>query len=148
MQADSFPIQSPNLAAPAIDALEQEQAREHPVQVALKDLQRPLPVIEGSLDEGSIDATRIIQSLLDRLYGALEDQDLERVKDCFNPLQSYWRDQLALTAHLRTFTDSGTIARAILETSKMRRLGRFNIVPTTPRLVQATPTLVSEGGDE
>ncbi|PYH41043.1 FAD/NAD(P)-binding domain-containing protein [Aspergillus saccharolyticus JOP 1030-1] len=60
--------------------------------------------------------------------------------DCFYASQAYWKDQLALTYHLRTFNTPSVIAAALLETAPPRGLGEVS-VDGAAVFIPATPTL-------
>ncbi|ORY70999.1 uncharacterized protein BCR38DRAFT_2169 [Pseudomassariella vexata] len=106
--------------------------------------QHPLPVIDpGTVDPASMEgdeATKQVSAVLNELNAALEASDAERLASCFFDVQSYWRDQLALTYHLRTFSTPDVIAAALLETKKLRFAGEFK-VEGGAQFVPATPVL-------
>ena len=81
--------------------------------------------------------------VLKNLNEALTTYDSERLQSCFLPEQAYWKDQLALTWHLRTFLTPALISAAILETKKLRGIegqfelrGKAQFIPATPVLVR------------
>lgn len=57
---------------------------------------------------------------------------------CFLTAQSYWRDVIAFTWHLRTFYDSPTIAPALTELAKARG-GNFQFELDAKSVKEATP---------
>ncbi|BCS19584.1 uncharacterized protein APUU_20016A [Aspergillus puulaauensis] len=71
---------------------------------------------------------------------ALVSGDAKALEACFYTEQAYWKDQLAFTWHLRTFSGPGRIAASLLETAKLRRLagieadGAAVFLPATPVL--------------
>lgn len=121
---------------------------EHPPKAELRQLaaQAPLPVIDpGTLDQVSSDGPEILKAaldVLDKLNAALAAEDVAKLKTCFFTGQAYWRDQLALTYHLRIFATSGVVAASLLETKKLRGLEDGIKLEGTPQFVPATPFLV------
>ncbi|KAJ5962066.1 hypothetical protein N7501_007007 [Penicillium viridicatum] len=101
---------------------------EFPPRVDLLKLmaQDPLPLLApGMIDPGSMtgdEPTKQAQIVLDNLNSALARNDAEALKDCFWKDQAYWKDQLALTYHLRTFKTPSIIAASLLVTNKPRAI--------------------------
>ncbi|PYH86053.1 putative flavo protein [Aspergillus uvarum CBS 121591] len=122
------------------------RADKYPGQADLRKMmaQQPLPALEPNLidpetmtgDEAAVQA----HAVLDRLSTALSSKNVEALKGCFYTSQAYWKDQLALTSHLRTFNTPGVIAAAMLETAPLRGLGDVSVdggavfIPATPTL--------------
>ncbi|KAL4806197.1 hypothetical protein BDV18DRAFT_138967 [Aspergillus unguis] len=106
--------------------------------------QQPLRSLRpGLIDPSSMagDApTSQARGILNQLNTALAAGDVEALKDCFYVDQAYWKDQLALTWHLRTFSGVGTIAASLHETAKLRKAGSFE-VDGTAMFLPATPVL-------
>lgn len=121
---------------------------EYPPKAELRQLAAltPLPVIApGTLDPASTDDSETLGAalgVLSELNAALASEDVERLKTCFFPGQAYWRDQLALTYHLRTFATPAVVAASLLETTKLRGLGEGIKLEGTPQFIPATPVLV------
>lgn len=88
--------------------------------------------------------TKIVLSVLSILNSALAARNSEILKSCFFPGQAFWRDQLALTYHLRTFASADTIAAALLETQKLRGLAAGFELAGEAHFIPATPVLVSK----
>lgn len=107
--------------------------------------ERPLPKIPsdgfGTISDN--EATEKVISVLATVNDCLEANDAESLSKCFYQEQAYWRDQLALTWHLRTFGAAATIAAGLLETTKLRRVHDGLIIKGPARLIHATPLLVS-----
>lgn len=107
----------------------------------------PLPVIApGTLDPASMGGSvplREALAVLNEFNAALAAEDAEKLKKCFFPEQAHWRDQLALTYHLRTFTAPAVIAESFLETKKLRGLTESIKLEGAPQFIPATPVLVS-----
>lgn len=80
--------------------------------------------------------------MLSELNAALAAEDAEKLKTCFFPEQAYWRDQLALTYHLRTFATPAVVAASLLETKKLRELTEGIKLEGVPQFIPATPVLV------
>lgn len=123
---------------------------EFPPRVDLLKLmaKNPLPL----LSHGTIDPvlmagdkpTKQAQVVLDNLNTALARNDVEALEDCFWKDQAYWKDQLALTYHLRTFKTPGIIAASLLETNKLRVIKGDITVDGGAVFLPATPVLVSK----
>ncbi|KAL4926923.1 monooxygenase [Aspergillus undulatus] len=120
---------------------------DHPPRADLRKMmsQQPLPTISpGLIDPSSMagdEASAQARAILSRLNTALATDDARALEDCLYAKQAYWKDQLALTWHLRTFSNPGTIAASLLETAKLRKvLGKIEMdgeavfIPATPVL--------------
>lgn len=112
--------------------------------------QRPLP--EVTIDSGSMagdEPTKQASAVLNNFKTALTSRDAQSLERCFYSRQSYWKDRLAMTWHLRTFNNTkeydghGVIAAALLKTAELREVTE-NIEMETAQFVPATETLVSE----
>lgn len=120
---------------------------EFPPRVDLLKLmaQDPLPLLaHGMIDPGSMAGDEPIkqaQVVLDNLNSALARNDAEALKDCFWKDQAYWKDQLALTYHLRTFKTPDIIAASLLVTNKLRAIRGDITVDGGAIFVPATPVL-------
>ena len=68
----------------------------------------PLPVVApGTVDPAALTGDILTKHALDVLAtfnSALAANDSEALQNCFFAGQAYWKDALALTWHLRTFT--------------------------------------------
>lgn len=123
---------------------------EYPPKAQLRQLvaQAPLPVLApGTVDPASTGDSEPLETatlLLEEFNAALAADDVEKLKACFFPEQAFWRDQLALTYHIRTFTTLSVAAAALLETKKLRGLDKGLKLKGTPQFVPATPVLVSQ----
>lgn len=121
---------------------------EYPPRAELRQLvaQAPLPVIAaGTLDPASTDGSEILKAalgVLSELNAALAAEDNEKLNTCFFPGQTYWKDQLALTWHLRTFADPAVVAASLLDTKKLRGLNEGIKLEGVPQFVPASPFLV------
>lgn len=112
--------------------------------------QQPLPVIApGTVDAdlmSSDEATKQVQTVVDALNAAVAADDAQALESLFfSGSKVYWKDSLALTAHLRTFVDANVISSALLETAKLRDVSEFKVegaakfLPATPVLVRYSP---------
>ncbi|RAH46720.1 putative flavoprotein [Aspergillus brunneoviolaceus CBS 621.78] len=122
------------------------RAGEYPGQADLRKMmaQQPLPALEPNLIDPETmtgDAPTVqAHAVLNRLNTALSSKNVEALQSCFYASQAYWKDQLALTYHLRTFNRPGVIAAAMLETAPLRGLGDVSVdggavfIPATPTL--------------
>lgn len=124
---------------------------EYPPAVELRQLsvQYPLPVITpGTVDPASMVGSEPLNAalaVLSEFNDALAVGDDEKLKACFFPEQAFWRDQIALTYHFRTFATPAVVAASLLETKKLRGLTESIKLEGTPQFVPATPVLVSRG---
>lgn len=135
---------APLLVNTAIAAINDKQPNEYPARADLRtQIYRPLPSV--SLPEGTPtpDPTAICTEVLSSLCDALSAEDVNKVKECFYDEQSYWRDQLALTFHYRTFKDRDVIAKTLVERTSGNKIDNLMVLPGTARLTPAGPTLVS-----
>ncbi|KAJ5779330.1 hypothetical protein N7457_007050 [Penicillium paradoxum] len=120
---------------------------EFPPRVNLLELlaQNPLPQLApGLVDPTSMtgdEPNKQARTALNNLNAAIAHNDVEALANCFLEHQAYWKDQLALTYHLRTFKTCGVIASSLLETNKLRTIkgnieidGEAIFSPATPVL--------------
>ncbi|KAK1658747.1 hypothetical protein BDP55DRAFT_564527 [Colletotrichum godetiae] len=119
---------------------------EYPLKADIRKMmaETPLPVIaEGTIDRASMERdtpTKIASGLIERFTSALKASNVAALEDCFFAEQAYWKDQLALTYHLRTIQQAGVIASSLIETNSLRgseeiRLeGVASFAPITPSL--------------
>ncbi|KAK7979622.1 hypothetical protein PG989_012079 [Apiospora arundinis] len=116
--------------------------------------ENPLPTIAPDIcadDPVSDDdiATAKSRDILEGLNQALGVKDVDKIAQCFFAEQAYWRDQIALTWHLRTFSKRQVIAASLLETSTLRRVtgdgfaieGQAHFIPALVRDLE--PSLYS-----
>ncbi|KAK8078268.1 FAD/NAD(P)-binding domain-containing protein [Apiospora saccharicola] len=87
--------------------------------------ENPLPIIAPDIcvDDPITDdeiAAKKAQDVLGKLNEAIKASDADKLEQCFFPQQAYWRDQIALTWHLRTFFNRHVIAARLLETEALR----------------------------
>ena len=112
--------------------------------------EQPIPSIApGTLDPDSMagdEPTKQARSVLNRLSAALAAGNAEMLESCFFPSQAYWKDQLALTYHLRTFSTPRIIAASLLETKALREATGEIAVDGEAQFIPATQTLVSNYG--
>ncbi|GAB7357353.1 hypothetical protein MBLNU459_g8301t1 [Dothideomycetes sp. NU459] len=120
---------------------------EYPPKADLRKLmsQYALPTIAtGTIDlnsMGSDEPTKQALAVLKTFNAALVADDSETLKSCFFAEQSFWKDELALTYHLRTFTSPDAVTASLLETKNLRGLsGGFEIAGEA-QSVPATPVL-------
>ncbi|PYI09585.1 monooxygenase [Aspergillus sclerotiicarbonarius CBS 121057] len=120
---------------------------EHPPRADLRHMmhQHPLPTLTpGLIDPSSMagdEATTQARAILTRLNTALATDDAKTLQSCFYADQAYWKDQLALTWHLRTFSSPGTIAASLLETAKLRKVSGEIEIDGAAMFLPATPVL-------
>lgn len=108
----------------------------------------PLPaLVPGLVDSESMAgnvATEQANIVLSRFNAALANNDAASLEACFYADQAFWKDQLALTYHLRTFKTPGVIAASLLETDKLRNISKGIAVDGAAVFLPASPVLVSE----
>ncbi|KAK7543208.1 hypothetical protein IWX49DRAFT_600652 [Phyllosticta citricarpa] len=97
---------------------------EHPPKGELAQLmtQHSLPGIPDDIDLKSMtgeEPTRQANEVLAKFNDALCSGDLEGLKSCFHQ-QALFKDELALTWHMRTFSSPAVIAAALLELKELR----------------------------
>lgn len=121
---------------------------QHPPRADLRNMmdQQPLPSLApGLIDPASMagnEATNQAQAVLEKFNAALVADDAKALESCFYAETAYWKDQLALTYHLRTFNTPGSIAAGLLETSKLRGISKDIEVDGAATFLPATPVLV------
>ena len=107
---------------------------------------RPLPTIDqGTVDPESVTGerpTRHALTVATQFNKALFDSDVSGFEACFFPKQAYWKDNLALTCHLRTFTTPSVITTSFLELEMLRRIPDGIQIDGEARFVPFNPTLV------
>ncbi|RAK95719.1 monooxygenase [Aspergillus ibericus CBS 121593] len=120
---------------------------EYPPKADVRSMiaRHPLPTVApGTIDPvtvaGDESTNNHVRHVLDRFNAALVNKDA-KVLEGFFADQAYWRDELAFTYHLRTFSAPDTIAAALLETAALRGVvggvsvdGAAQFVPTSPTL--------------
>lgn len=85
----------------------------------------PLPSIAPDLvphAPSADEAAVLAAATLDQLNAALANKDVHAIEACFFPIQCYWKDNLALTYHLRTFSTASRIANSLVETAELRQV--------------------------
>ena len=119
---------------------------EYPPKADLRKLYRPLPFITpGTVkpDLGNDEIMKQVGSVLSNVNAALENGDAPALEQCFFSDQAHWRDILALTSHLRTFSTPAGIVGALLATKKLSGFSGGLRLQGEPKFVPATPVLVS-----
>lgn len=125
-------------------------AREYPERVDLRKTLagNPLPSITPGTPMSSASGDELTQqalSVVDALNAAFVADDAEALERCFFPEQAYWRDQVALTWHMRTFRSPKVVAANLLATWKARGIPEGFRLEGTPLVIPISPTLVSGG---
>lgn len=122
---------------------------DYPPQVDLREMfdQQPVPIIApGTVDPASMvgdEATKQAIAVVDALNAALVAEDAKSLEDLFFPGLVYWKDALALTYHLRTFSGAAVVAAGLLETRKLRGVGGGIQLEGPAQFIPASPVLVS-----
>ncbi|XXG94166.1 hypothetical protein Hte_000418 [Hypoxylon texense] len=119
---------------------------DYPARVDLrKELCRPLPEITSDTVNPAImsneEASKQARVVLSSFNEALHTNDAKKLESCFFAGQAFWRDMLALTSHLRTFTTPGVISAAFLETKSLRGGVRDLTLEGDAMFITVTPTL-------
>lgn len=123
---------------------------EYPPRADLRKMldQQPLPVITpGTVDVDSMagdEPTKQATAVLSAFNAALAADNVAALGDCFLASQAYWKDQLALTYHMRTFYTPSAIAASFLETKSLRGISGELKLQGPAGFLPATPTLVSD----
>lgn len=122
---------------------------EYPPRADLRrDIYRPLPVVApGTVDADVLSADtirqkEIAQTVIDRLNAALDNNDALALADCFHEGQAFWRDIVALTCHLRTFSMPKVVAAALLHMKAQRGIEGHLKINGAPHFAVVNPLLV------
>ncbi|KAK1750497.1 putative indole-3-pyruvate monooxygenase YUCCA4 [Echria macrotheca] len=125
-------------------ALEQTTV-EYPQKVDLRRTlaQKPLPVIppETLASADSTKPREIAQAVLNTIENVLAADDVKKLQSCFLTEQAYWRDQVGLTYHIRTFSGAGVVAANLLETKKLRGIPEGLKLVGDPHVIPVSPVL-------
>lgn len=106
---------------------------------------RPLPVVSAFPAEADNDDGPAVISaqLVFAIFDALQGSDSSSLADLFLESGAYWRDTLAFTYHLRTFSGKEDITRALTELNSQRLSKEFRVVSGSATAASAGPSLVS-----
>lgn len=119
---------------------------EYPAKADLRnELCQPLPhIAPGTVDStvmSSEEATKQARTVLSAFNNALSSNDAKKLASCFFAGQAFWRDMLALTSHLRTFTTPSVISAALLETKGLRGVVGDVALEVAAIFIPASPVL-------
>jgi hypothetical protein len=109
----------------------------------LTEIYHPLPKLTVDIDWEALNSYVETQQAVKSFATALENTDTKALVDIFLTCQSFWRDTVALTSHLRTFKDRQVIVSALIELNNRRRINKITPIPGTARVVVMSETLVS-----
>lgn len=109
----------------------------------LTKVYQPLPKLIADVDWDAVDASAKAEQVLRSFSKTLDRADANALGDIFLARQSYWRDTLAITSHLRTFKDCNIIATVLTEVNSQRGINGIVIIPRTAQIGVASETLVS-----
>ncbi|KAK8135023.1 monooxygenase [Apiospora sp. TS-2023a] len=112
LNPDQFPRPWWRIGPPAADL--RQMMKENPLPTIAPDICADDPITDDET------ATEKARDALDNLNEAVKANDADNLEQCFFPQQAYWRDQIALTWHLRTFSNRHVIAVNLLETAALR----------------------------
>lgn len=108
-----------------------------PIHQLAEDILRNEPT---GIEHAAEQARQAIRTLVT----ALTSGDEEGLATCFFSTQAYWKDNLALTYHLRTFESRKVVARGLIQTSGLRGgIDHFELVESSVVFIPATPNFVS-----
>ncbi|KAK4663557.1 hypothetical protein QC763_609460 [Podospora pseudopauciseta] len=105
--------------------------------------EHPLPTVAvTALDPASLtpeETAKIANNVLTAFNKAISTRDITALSNCLFAEQALWKDSLALTYHLRTFSAPAVIAAHLLETTKLRGAHGFGLefvhfLPVSPTL--------------
>lgn len=113
MEAKPPPISPPEAEWPPAADL-RHMMKENPLPTITPDLCAGDPIADNET------VTDKARDVLKQLNEAVKADDAGKLEQCFFAQQAYWRDQIALTWHLRTFSNRHVIAANLLETSALR----------------------------
>ncbi|KAI2778207.1 hypothetical protein F4815DRAFT_494773 [Daldinia loculata] len=111
-----------------------------------KDIYKPLPrippgTINPSVITGDIPTIQA-KVVIDAFSNALLSNDVKRLASCFHTEQAYWRDIVALTSHLRTFSTPSTVAAALLHTKGLRGISNDVEIIGDAHFVEISPVMM------
>lgn len=109
----------------------------------LNDIYQSLPKVTAAVDWDALDAESTAVRVVEEFATALSNADKHGMAELFVNDRSYWRDTVAITAHLRTFKSPHTIASVLTELNRQRHISEVSIIPGTAQIVKASDTLVS-----
>jgi hypothetical protein len=101
------------------------------------------PVTAEAFSTDAVEATQRALEVLQEFNAALATNDAEALGSCFFAEQALWKDQLALTWHLRTFISPAKITSALLETKEQRSVTEKFEIRGQAQFALVGPTLVS-----
>ncbi|OLN87313.1 putative indole-3-pyruvate monooxygenase YUCCA9 [Colletotrichum chlorophyti] len=84
-----------------------------------------LPQTAALCDWDSLDATQTAGDVVAQFAEAVQHGQYQALENMFADTSSYWKDTLSLTAHIRTFKGSATIAAALIELQGERKAHGF-----------------------
>ena len=109
----------------------------------LTEIYHPLPKLTVYVDWKALDSYVTAEQAVNAFATALETTDTNALTDIFLAHQSFWRDTVALTSHLRTFKNRQVIVSVLAELNNRRRINEITPIPGTAQVVVASETLVS-----
>ena len=109
----------------------------------LTEIYQPLPKVTATVDWNSLDVATTAEQAIREISIALQSTDRGDFIDLFLANQSFWRDTLAITSHLRTFKGPDVIVTVLRELNTQRGIDAIAIVPGSAQVVVASETLVS-----
>lgn len=131
------------MASPAVANMAIQGLADFPPKAdLLTEIYQPLPKLTAVVDWEALDASAAAEQGVKSFSTALERVDTKALVDEFLTGQSYWRDTLAITSHLRTFNNRSVIVTALNELNSQRRISEIAIIPGSTQVTVVSETLV------
>ena len=108
----------------------------------LTEIYQPLPKLTAVIDWETLDSSATAEKAVRSFATALETADTNALGDVFLTRQSFWRDTVAITSHLRTFEGREVIASVLTELNNQRRISEITLISGTPQVAVVSDTLV------
>jgi hypothetical protein len=109
----------------------------------LTEIYHPLPKLTVYVDWEALDSHVTAEQAVKTFATALETTNTNSLTETFLTYQSFWRDTVALTSHLRTFKNRQVIVAVLTELNNRRRINEITPIPGTAQVVVVSETLVS-----
>lgn len=108
---------------------------------------KPIPQLAEDIMRGEPNdlghAVEQARQVVGHFVTSLTSGNAEALANCFFSTQAYWKDNLALTCHLRTFENRKVIARSLVQASGLRGgIAHLELVESSVVFILATPNLV------
>ncbi|CRK23763.1 hypothetical protein BN1708_013796 [Verticillium longisporum] len=117
---------------------------DHPPRFDLRrDIYQKLPKTDNIIDWKTINPLEAALPVIESLSSFVCGVDIKQldIVDLFWARQCYWRDTLALTAHLRTFSGPKEITATLSYLSRAREIGSLVVLPESAQVVSTVANL-------